>query len=46
MTSDGAATFRATGCGQMTGDGEQNSEVPYISRPLHLLMSVIEMHSL
>ena len=21
MTSDGAATFRATGCGQMTGDG-------------------------
>ena len=21
MTSDGVATFRATGCGQMTGDG-------------------------
>ena len=40
MTSDGAATFRATGCGQMAGDGGAKFRGAVISRPPPSLMSV------
>ena len=42
MTSDGVATFRATGCGQMTGDGGAKFRgAVYFQTSAPSLMSVI-----